>query len=329
MRGSGLQGLAGMRSYSELDGLRLLRPLLPYTKQQLLQLAQQQQFSWREDGSNANIKYQRNRIRHQLLPQLEQLNPQAVKHIATTARYVQELQAWAVPLLQQQLLLLCTNSAGENVEYVHLLKEKPFNIDIVALKKSSMISTLLAELLSLLELPLHQVEEVIKLLEAQTGKQRQLGKYMFHVQQPFLLVKNRQAEVELPELQITGPGNYDFGPFVLEVEVSPASEIDLPTNQSTFIADAAAIPFPLTLRSWQPGDRLKVLGMKGKSRKVSDLLSEAKVAPELKKQWPVLLAGEELLWLPGVRRGSSGIISSKTEKSLTVEFHLEQQKGIL
>ena len=115
VRGSGLQGLAGMRSYSELNGLRLLRPLLPYTKQQLLQLAQQQQLSWREDESNADTKYQRNRIRHQLVPQLEQLNPQAVKHIATTARYVQELQAWAVPLVQQQLLLLCTNSAGGNI----------------------------------------------------------------------------------------------------------------------------------------------------------------------------------------------------------------------
>ena len=192
-----------------------------------------------------------------------------------------------------------------------------------------MISTLLAELLSVLELPLHQVEEVIKLLEAQTGKQRQIGEYSFHVRQPYLLVQKVQEQASLPELSISAKsGTYYFGAFTFEVKVVAASKA-LPPDQSTLLADAAAVPFPLTLRSWQPGDRLKVLGMKGKSRKVSDLLSEAKVAPDLRKQWPVLLANDELLWLPGVRRGSSGIFSSKTEKLLKIKFYLEQQNGIV
>ncbi len=93
LRGAGLTGLTGMAADSERDGIRILRPLLSYSRDELRAYLNERNQPWREDGSNADSRYLRNALRAEVLPLLEQLSPGAAARIANTAALLAEDEA--------------------------------------------------------------------------------------------------------------------------------------------------------------------------------------------------------------------------------------------
>ena len=93
MRGAGLTGLTGMAADTQRDGMRILRPLLAFSRESLRVYLQEKNQPWREDASNGDARYLRNAIRHELLPLMERLVPGSVAHIAQTAALLKEDEA--------------------------------------------------------------------------------------------------------------------------------------------------------------------------------------------------------------------------------------------
>ncbi len=93
LRGAGLTGLAGMAADSELDGMRILRPLLAYSREALRAYLKEKNQPWREDASNGDARYLRNALRRDVLPLLEQLAPGAAERMAVTAFLLREDEA--------------------------------------------------------------------------------------------------------------------------------------------------------------------------------------------------------------------------------------------
>ena len=93
LRGAGLNGLTGMAADSEQEGMRILRPLLGYSRAELRAYLEEKTLTWREDASNSDVRYLRNALRHDVLPLLEQLAPGAAARMATTAFLLQEDEA--------------------------------------------------------------------------------------------------------------------------------------------------------------------------------------------------------------------------------------------
>ena len=93
LRGAGLTGLTGMAADITVDGMRILRPLLAYSREELRAYLKERGQPWREDGSNADSRYLRNALRNDVLPRLEQLISGAAERIATTASLLAEDEA--------------------------------------------------------------------------------------------------------------------------------------------------------------------------------------------------------------------------------------------
>ncbi len=93
LRGAGLNGLTAMAADSNMAGMRILRPLLPYSREELRAYLEEKNQPWREDASNADVRYLRNALRGEVLPLLERLAPGAAARIANTAALLQEDEA--------------------------------------------------------------------------------------------------------------------------------------------------------------------------------------------------------------------------------------------
>jgi len=90
IRGAGLNGLCGMAADTDMDGLRILRPLLHVSRQELREMLTAAGQPWREDDSNADMRYLRNALRGDILPRLEQLIPGTAARLASTAELLRE-----------------------------------------------------------------------------------------------------------------------------------------------------------------------------------------------------------------------------------------------
>jgi tRNA(Ile)-lysidine synthase len=290
LRGSGLSGLAAMRSKSGM----FIRPLLGFSRQELRTYLQQHGQQWREDVSNADLAFTRNRIRHQLLPQLEQFNPRIVPALNRLSRQAaDEDQYWdtaAAAFLERH---------GNHAPDGFAVNVEP----LLALSRAERRRILRAFLRQasrhLPGIDFEHIEQVDALLE--------MKRPQADLDLPGLWVGRRYdrllCDVSRPvvpdyELSIDGPGDYVL-PTGDSLQVTVGD--DLPEEENSALFDAASTPFPLTVRSPRHGDRFQPSGMAGRKR-LKDYFIDEKIPVEERRRTPVVSCGKSIIWLAGKRR---------------------------
>lgn len=301
-RGTGIRGLRGMLPCQE----QVVRPLLFAAKEELLEYAQEHQLPWREDATNRTVKYQRNRIRHQVMPVLKEQNPQLLPNIRQT---LQQLR-FAEALMKEQLEVWREKVVQEGP------REMRFRLQ--PLQEFAFPEELLHELLRLYKVPGDLRDRVGELLEAQPGKELASGRYC--------LLRDREALVLTHEQQLPQPvevlegqqqAYYNGWLFTFQ-EMAWNDYPDLKEPQVAYL-DREKIRFPLTLRSWQEGDNFVPFGMKG-SKKLSNFFIDEQVPKHEKPQVPLLLSDGVIAWVAGMRTDQRFSISQKTQQALRVEM---------
>ncbi|PLY01095.1 MAG: tRNA lysidine(34) synthetase TilS [Desulfuromonas sp.] len=290
LRGSGLSGLAAMR----LKADRYLRPLLGFRADELREYLQQRNLSWRDDSSNDDIAFTRNRIRHQLMPQLAEYNPNLVDALNRLAgQAADEEDYWA--RLSRTLLDEHGESADDGCIFPIAVLES-----ISRAERRRLLRAFLRQVhndLSGLEAGhIDQIEALISGSRPQADLDlpglwvgRRYGR---------LLCSQSRPEVEAFELSVPGPGDYALpSGDLLRVSINGQGEED----HRTVLFPASALRFPLVVRSPRPGDRFQPSGMEG-TRLVKDYFIDAKVEREERLKTPVVCTGEEIIWLAGKRR---------------------------
>ncbi|PKN11234.1 MAG: tRNA lysidine(34) synthetase TilS [Deltaproteobacteria bacterium HGW-Deltaproteobacteria-4] len=295
-RGCGLHGLACMRRRRGL----FVRPLLTYSKAELLAYLKEIQAEFVVDASNDELNFTRNRIRHQFLPLFATLNPQIEATLGVLAAVAaHEDDYWQ----------------GEMVRLAALLVQK--DGDTVSLSVAGLLLLHPAQRYRLLHLLLTPFAR---------KAMKEVGFRHVSALDLFLASSVPQGEVHLPgvralrrydqlslspqsllpikpsiipwSLEISGPGFYPL-PSGGALRIEPGES--LPGGGEEVVEfDAAALPFPWTVRRVQPGDRLRLAGMSGRKR-LKELLMEQKIPLEERRRLYVL-ATDEILWVVGVRR---------------------------
>src|SRR5690606_38487229 len=153
-RGTGLEGLIGI---PEVNG-RLVRPLLVFSREQIEAYAQSEHLKWREDSSNASTKYLRNKLRHEIIPKLKEINPELLKNFQSTQANLQESQ-WLVDESISRIFKKMVDEVKEDKVYFSIKK----------LKKLKESKPYLYQFLK--PYGFTEWDDVANLLEAQTGKQ--------------------------------------------------------------------------------------------------------------------------------------------------------------
>ena len=281
-RGSGLDGFTGI----PIVNGNIVRPLLAFSREEILNYAKDYDLEWREDASNASNKYIRNKIRHQVLPVLKEINPSVLDSFATTIENLQE---------SKQII----EDSIENIASEVLKKEANFiKIDIEKIKKLSNPKAYLYQLLK----SYHFTEwnDVYDLLNAQSGKQVFSKTHRLLKDRDVLILSKIdlsnsiemafQIEEEITE--ITNPIHLTF-----EEVFEKSTE-----NKQTIYVDKDLLKYPLILRKWEKGDYIYPLGMQGK-KKLSKYFKDEKFSLiDKENTWLLCNAENQIMWIVNHRQ---------------------------
>ena len=276
-RGSGLDGFTGI---PKVNG-NIVRPLLAFSRKEILNYAKDNDIEWREDASNASNKYIRNKIRHQVLPVLKEINPSIFDSFATTIENLQESKQ----IIEDRI---------ENIASEVLEKEANFiKIDIEKIKELSNSKAYLYQLLK----SYHFTEwnDVYALLNAQSGKQVFSKTHRLLKDRDVLILSKIdlsnsiemafQIEEEITE--ITNPIHLTF-----KEVIEKSTE-----NKQTIYVDKDLLKYPLMLRKWEKGDYIYHLGMQGK-KKLSKYFKDEKFSLiDKENTWLLCNAENQIMWI--------------------------------
>ncbi|WP_026728813.1 tRNA lysidine(34) synthetase TilS [Flavobacterium denitrificans] len=298
-RGTGLDGLTGIPEQNE----KIIRPLLPFSREEILRYAEESKIQWREDSSNASNKYLRNKIRHDLVPILKEINPNFLNAFQKTQSYLQESQEMA----EDASIMVYQQVAKEEGEDIHF--------DLNQLKKLPNYKSYLYQWLN--EFGFSAWNDIYDLVSGQSGKQV--------LSEEFRLLKNRETLILSPISYEPKDDEFEIHEnetevnFPLKMRLCNVGHITIESNKSIFV-DAEKIQFPLILRKWAEGDVFHPFGMQGKSKKVSKLFKDEKLSLiEKEKTW-ILCSGNQIVWVVGIRQDERFKIENTTNKILKIEL---------
>ncbi len=282
LRGAGLRGLKGMQPQNGV----IIRPLLWASREQIRKYAVENHITWREDHTNVETVYLRNRIRNQLLPVFDELQPEARQGLYKTLEHL----------------------ASENELYRALLKEKMEQIVVnqdgcQIIDKQYFVNNfqLLFEWLRQFGFNTEQCHFIHEAMNVGIGNHYDSKTHRLVIGRDDLQLSeikedtSDEVAIQIGEEEILSPLHLCFSKF--------EKNADFVIDKSPEVAqlDFDKIQFPLTLRHWQHGDRFHPLGLKG-SKLLSDFFVDQKFT-EWQKQnvWLLVSADGDILWVVGWR----------------------------
>lgn len=336
VRGTGLKGMTGMKAiapipYTEEDSLlRLLRPMLQFSRKQIEGHVLRHRIPYRTDSTNSLVEYRRNRIRHEVFPALGKLNPSFVNTLNREMAYLSDaseiVDQWCCQNLPDVLIsrtedgLLCPSEERSDVRISipRLLSKKSWRYLLYhILEPYGFNSATLASIESLLESD-----------RTVSGKSFFSATHVLRTERTELVVNSVSASGCLCEpIIVDGAGLYLFGDISFSVEICPWSErMSLKQPDGVMIFDASKLKFPFICRPWRRGDWIRPLGMRGR-KKLSDLFADLKWDAARKASAPVLVedvadgaGGRRVVALLGVRMDDRFKVSDDTEMIIQIKI---------
>lgn len=307
LRGTGVKGMTGMRGSSLLPGsdARLIRPLLGFTRKDIHEYAVSHGLQWHEDSTNADSAYKRNCIRNEIFPLFGRLNPSflttlnedmerfaqvqsiADEYVRSVSAEIARLEDNGLPVIERQKL-----TSKKDWEYVLFRLLEPFGFT----------SSVVADLVS-----------VLKSGGTVSGRTFVAHEYLAVTSAREIVISPVAELAEATDLTINGPGTYSLNGIKFSVSLSDDVK-DVKTSVGETKLD---LPFPFTIRHWQPGDWMRPLGMRGR-KKLSDMFVDLKLdILEKKKALVIADEGSHVLALVGHRIDDSVKVTKDTS-SVTV-----------
>jgi tRNA(Ile)-lysidine synthase len=278
-RGSGIDGLQGIPEQNR----SILRPLLPFSREEIASYFTKNGFEWREDASNYSDKYLRNHFRHHAIPKLMEAVPNFLDMFSTSLKHLQTSSA----LVEDYIALIYPKIVTQTFD--------GYRLNIAQIQQIPHKEAVLYELLK--DFGFTAWEDVYALLEAQSGKVVLSPTHRLVKDRNFLLlVVAENQNDDIIEVNATDKILHLEG-RVLSVENIEKMD-DFGSKSAVF--EAERLDFPLTIRNWQEGDYFYPFGMQGK-KKLSKYFKDEKFSILDKEKAKVLCNGNEIIWVMGHR----------------------------
>ncbi len=302
-RGTGIKGLTGIKPRQGY----IVRPLLFASRRDIETYAADHHIGWRDDSSNAETKYHRNKIRHLLIPEFEKAFPAFRQNIINTVFHLGQAEQLFELTIENIKKTICSN-----------LHDKQL-IDIKKLLDYPSVETILFELLRETGCNQSMIHSLLRSLSGESGKKIITKTHTITRDRDYLMItKNIQQDdqvivVDHNTTLINDPIQLKFSQMTIE-----SGSFTIPTEKNIAALDLDLITFPLHIRRWRPGDCFKPLGLNGR-KKVSDYLIDHKIALPDKQHIRVLESDGNIIWLIGHRIDDRFKISANTKNILIIE----------
>ena len=316
LRGAGLRGLKGMQPQNGV----IIRPLLWASREQIHQYAIENKITWREDHTNAEMVYLRNKIRNQLLPAFDELHPEARQGLYKSLEHLASENELYRELLNEKLAQIVEQDGDvQRLPYSKLVKAKvPEPVEGPSNRSYSFL--LLFEWLRDYGFNTDQCQFIYEAIGTGIGNQYCSSTHKVVIGRIDLQLSEIKEEtkdeiqIEIGEKEILSPVHLRFSRF--------EKNADFVIDKSSDVAqlDADKTHFPLTLRQWHHGDRFHPLGVKG-SKLLSDFFVDQKFTEwEKRNVWLLVSADGDILWVVGHRIDDRYRVTSETKTIFRCEM---------
>ena len=299
-RGTGLEGLKGI---PEVNGT-IVRPLLPFSREDIKDYAKSNHLKWREDSSNASTKYLRNKLRHDVIPVLKDINPDVLANFQSTLAHLNDSSTIVEDAVDSFL-----NKAIVNID------DRQISYKISEFEALNNPKAYLFEIFK--DYGFTQWKDIENLLTAQSGKLVFSKNHQLLKDRECLILSEMSSEEKQETISI------------LETE----TEVKIPTgtlvfntvnnieetNVSTIYIDKKTLNYPLTVRYWQEGDYFYPLGMQGK-KKLSKFFKDEKLSLLDKQNTLLLCSNHQVVWVINHRADNRFKITKQTQNILKIKY---------
>jgi len=318
VRGCGLAGLKGIPAVGKHHGLPLLRPLLTVSRGAIEAYLHAVGQPWHEDASNADPAHQRNRVRHEVLPLLaDRLNPRVGHALCRLADQAATDEALLAALATERLTACRTGNGALRVTDVRASPP--------ALRGRMLVQWLHGCGLSSAYVTEALVTAIVRLCRTTDGSRRLDPGGGFRLCRDYDQLRLERpdappatAHPALTPVAVPGVTRLPALGLTVLVERTPGVRKDSAGRIGDYPRHASLrgdVPLPLHVRPRRPGDRMAPWGMDG-SRKVQDILVDARVPAAARSQIPVFETGGEIVWIPGYRVSRAGAVTDPAAPNL-------------
>ena len=290
IRGSNIEGYAGIKKISHVNDYYIIRPLLEYTKKDLINYNKKHNIKYFVDSTNSDTSYTRNRYRHNILPQLKKENPNVHKQFLKYSETLQEYFNYIDnevnnnikniynnnyldlkkfnslhPFIQKNILYKILNNIYNNKS--NIIKEKNINdiLNLINNKKPNLYINLPKNKLVIKEYNKLYIKENKKILK-----------------KDYKILLNKNITINNIEIKYITKTNED--------------------NNSICRINTKNIKLPLYIRNKKAGDYIEVLGLKG-HKKIKEIFIENKIPKALRETYPLLVdANDNIIWIPNIKK---------------------------
>lgn len=302
-RGTGLEGLTGMPWI--VPSAYCLRPLLQHTRKEIEEFAEKNGLRWVEDSSNQSNKYTRNFFRNEIIPAIKKVYPQVEENLLGNIERFQKINVIYQSGVDQLKKELCEYKGAEIHIPIHKLSKY---------KNSSLIYELIKDY----GFGEKQVQEIIKLTEAGSGK--------FIENESYQIIHHRKKLIIAPKIIRTETAAIEKETKILRLAEADLSlrfvdAGDFSLNKSLLLAqlDAGLISFPLLVRKWKQGDYFYPLGMR-KKKKLARFFIDQKLSRADKEKLYVIESDKRIVWVVGLRIDDRFKITPSTKNILELSI---------
>ncbi|EDP69794.1 tRNA(Ile)-lysidine synthetase [Flavobacteriales bacterium ALC-1] len=300
-RGTGLNGLTGIPEIND----NIVRPLLQFSREQIESYANENAIKWREDSSNSSRKYLRNKLRHEVVPILKEINPQLLDSFMNTLDNLND----TVNIVEESLNAVTKRTITK-------IDDTSISYKISEFKKLNNPKAYIYEMFKAYGFT--EWNDVVDILDAETGKYVKSSTHRL-IKHRDVLILTDLCDTELKEepLLIHKKDKSTTTPFgvLLFDEADAISK----TSTNIIYIDKDKLSYPIELRLWQEGDYFYPYGMKGK-KKISKYLKDEKLSLVEKESIWLLTSNNEVVWVVGRRGDNRFRVNNETNTILKIEL---------
>ena len=357
VRGTGIKGLQGIREKRDVYlkdytfGFSIIRPLLIFRRSDIQEYADRNNIGYREDKSNGDIAFARNRIRHNVMPELEKINSAAIKTLNRDITYFTMVSDIVGEIAEKKAKEISVGYTGiEGTDYLGLRKEyMTAAISAEKLMGEKHSSYWLFEMLQNYGFNVTQIEDITEQAKlmveklrsdvaeknaAESGSFIPVGNtkslttklfvsddFVLATERGYLKIYYKSVLDAVPDRVLDDFSDfYEFswGRLKIHLRVADYNAGISETEKGLFL-DADKVHYPLSCRKLKDGDKFSPYGLKG-SKSVADFLNGKKVDAVFKEKIPIISSGSRILLIPGIEIDDSCKITSSTKRVLIVDI---------
>jgi tRNA(Ile)-lysidine synthase len=303
-RGSGLQGLTAMPEENR-DEKFFLRPLLEARRKEILDFASRHHLQWVEDSSNASSKYTRNFFRNDVLPAIKKVYPQVEENLLGNIERLKKTNALYQSAVVELKRKVCEQRGTE------------VRIPVLKLMKYQHTS-LIYEIIKDFGFGEKQVEEVMKLAQAESGKFIENERYQIIKHRNWFILAPKGGFTDTIAIQEGTPA-VCFSGGTLHLKTVSKEKFHLQKKENIAQLDTKHLEYPLVLRKWKQGDYFYPLGMR-KKKKLARFFIDQKLPKNQKENIWVLESNKKIAWVIGMRIDDRFKVTDATKEILVVTY---------